>query len=42
MGDQQKKLCPRLIDYLAIVGARPTTIPRGGGPNSQPPVQVNA
>lgn len=42
MGEQQKQsLCPRLIDYLAIVGARANTIPRtSGGPNSQPPVQV--
>lgn len=40
MSDIQKKfLCPRLIDYLAIVGA-PT--PRTTASNiSSPPVQVN-
>jgi hypothetical protein len=40
MGEQKQSLCPRLIDYLAIVGARANTIPRTSGPNSQPPVQV--
>lgn len=37
MADQQKFLCPRLIDYLAIVGSRGTSAPPrsnmgGGGP----------
>lgn len=41
MAEQQKQaLCPRLIDYLAIVGAKTNMVPRAGGPNSQPPVQV--
>lgn len=37
MAEQQRQsLCPRLIDYLAIVGARATLVPRptttsGGG-----------
>lgn len=36
MCDIQKKfLCPRLVDYLAIVGARP-----GGRGGSSPPVQA--
>ncbi|XP_033216295.1 MAP kinase-activating death domain protein [Belonocnema kinseyi] len=33
MDIQKKFLCPRLVDYLAIVGARPS-------PNSRQPVQV--
>lgn len=44
MSEQQKQsLCPRLIDYLAIVGAKSHMVPRGGtGPNgNQPPVQVS-
>lgn len=28
---QRKSLCPRLIDYLAIVGVRQTTMHRSGG-----------
>lgn len=28
---QRKSLCPRLIDYLAIVGVRQTTIQRNAG-----------
>lgn len=42
MSDQQKQsLCPRLIDYLAIVGAKNTPVQRGGsGTNNQSPVQV--
>lgn len=46
MSDQQKSLCPRLIDYLAIVGSRGTAAPPRsnlgcpGGGNS-PTVQVN-
>lgn len=45
MADQQKTLCPRLIDYLAIVGSRGTAAPPRsnlgcpGGGNS-PTVQV--
>lgn len=35
---QRKQLCPRLLDYLAIVGVRQTSVPRAGGAN--PPVQV--
>lgn len=43
MAEQQKQaLCPRLIDYLAIVGAKTNMVPRAGGPNSQPPVQVSS
>lgn len=34
MDIQKKFLCPRLVDYLAIVGARPS-------PTSRQPVQVN-
>lgn len=46
MADQQKLLCPRLIDYLAIVGSRGTAAPPRsnlgcpGGGNS-PTVQVS-
>lgn len=42
MAEQQKQsLCPRLIDYLAIVGARNTPTHRASGTNNnQPPVQV--
>lgn len=41
MAEQQRQsLCPRLIDYLAIVGARSANITRAGvGQN--PPVQVS-
>ncbi|XP_054268868.1 MAP kinase-activating death domain protein isoform X4 [Macrosteles quadrilineatus] len=39
MADIQKKfLCPRLVDYLAIVGARPPT--QRSGNNASPPVQA--
>lgn len=43
MSEQQKQsLCPRLIDYLAIVGARSGTVQRtSGSNNNQPPVQVS-
>lgn len=43
MAEQQKQsLCPRLIDYLAIVGARSGTVQRTtGSNNNQPPVQVS-
>lgn len=43
MAEQQKQsLCPRLIDYLAIVGARSGTIQRSSGSNNnQSPVQVS-
>lgn len=43
MAEQQKQsLCPRLIDYLAIVGARSGTVQRtAGSNNNQPPVQVS-
>jgi hypothetical protein len=43
MAEQQKQsLCPRLIDYLAIVGARSGTVQRAAGSNNnQPPVQVS-
>lgn len=34
---ERQFLCPRLIDYLAIVGARPHGSSRS---NSNPPVQV--
>lgn len=41
MAEQQRQsLCPRLIDYLAIVGSRPANITRPGG-GQNPPVQVN-
>lgn len=41
MAEQQRQsLCPRLIDYLAIVGARTNTIPRPGS-GTNPPVQVS-
>jgi hypothetical protein len=43
MSEQQKQsLCPRLIDYLAIVGVRGSSAHRASGTNnnSQPPVQV--
>ena len=44
MCDIQKKfLCPRLVDYLAIVGARPQGAARacsGSMPGSSPPVQA--
>lgn len=36
---QRKQLCPRLLDYLAIVGVRQTAVPRAGG-GQNPPVQV--
>lgn len=44
MAEQQKQsLCPRLIDYLAIVGARGTVQHRASGTNNnQPPVQVSS
>lgn len=39
---QKQSLCPRLIDYLAIVGARGTSVHRASGTNNnQPPVQVS-
>lgn len=43
MAEQQKQsLCPRLIDYLAIVGARTGTVQRtSGSNNNQSPVQVS-
>ncbi|KAG5681528.1 hypothetical protein PVAND_010952 [Polypedilum vanderplanki] len=38
---QKQSLCPRLIDYLAIVGARSSTVHRASGTNNnQPPVQI--
>lgn len=44
MSDIQKKfLCPRLVDYLAIVGARPQGATRactGSTAGSSPPVQA--
>ncbi|GLH13288.1 MAP kinase-activating death domain protein [Gryllus bimaculatus] len=46
MCDIQKKfLCPRLVDYLAIVGARPPSAPgstgkHGGAVSGTPPVQA--
>lgn len=41
MAEQQRQsLCPRLIDYLTIVGARSHTVGRSGvGPN--PSIQVS-
>uniref|UniRef100_A0A6B2EDK4 MAP kinase-activating death domain protein n=1 Tax=Phlebotomus kandelakii TaxID=1109342 RepID=A0A6B2EDK4_9DIPT len=40
MADIQRQfLCPRLIDYLAIVGARVSAVPRAGN-TSNPPVQI--
>lgn len=41
MAEQQRQsLCPRLIDYLTIVGARSHTVGRTGvGPN--PAIQVS-
>lgn len=43
MAEQQKlSLCPRLVDYLAIVGARTTPPVHKGLPgNKTPPVQVS-
>ncbi|XP_012156976.1 MAP kinase-activating death domain protein isoform X7 [Ceratitis capitata] len=42
MAEQQKlSLCPRLVDYMAIVGARTTPpIPKGLPGNKTPPVQI--
>lgn len=42
MAEQQKlSLCPRLVDYMAIVGARTTPpMPKGLAGNKTPPVQV--
>lgn len=41
MAEQQRQsLCPRLIDYLAIVGSRSTNIKHPGN-GQNPPVQVN-
>lgn len=35
MAEQQRQsLCPRLIDYLAIVGARSSHLPRPSGNNN--------
>lgn len=40
MAEQQRQsLCPRLIDYLAIVGSRSNNFARQGG-GQNPPVQV--
>lgn len=36
---QRKSLCPRLIDYLAIVGSRSPNVKCSGNSQS-PPVQV--
>lgn len=43
MAEQQKlSLCPRLVDYMAIVGARTTPpMPKGLAGNKTPPVQVS-
>lgn len=48
MAEQQRQsLCPRLIDYLAIVGARSNTVPRpsassnNASSNAPPAVQVS-
>lgn len=42
MAEQQKQsLCPRLIDYLAIVGAKNSPVRTSGTNNNQPPVQVS-
>lgn len=45
MAEQQRQsLCPRLIDYLAIVGARTTNTTRSGAgqqQHQQNPVQVS-
>ncbi|KAL5276579.1 MADD family protein [Megaselia abdita] len=41
MADQQRAaLCPRLIDYLAIVGKRSIPVQKKGGKEFQPPVQL--
>lgn len=42
MAEQQRQsLCPRLIDYLAIIGARTSQPPSAKLPPGQvPPVQV--
>ncbi|XP_028899786.2 MAP kinase-activating death domain protein isoform X7 [Zeugodacus cucurbitae] len=42
MAEQQKlSLCPRLVDYMAIVGARTTPpMPKGLTGNKTPPVQI--
>jgi len=43
MSDQQKaSLCPRLVDYMAIVGAHTTPpMPKGLQGLKAPPVQVS-
>lgn len=42
MAEQQRQqLCPRLIDYLAIVGSRPNNVVRQGNSGQNPPVQVH-
>lgn len=42
MAEQQRQsLCPRLIDYLAIVGARSHPAPPKSGPGTSPPIQVS-
>lgn len=41
MAEQQRQsLCPRLIDYLAIVGSRSANI-KNPGNGQNPPVQVS-
>ncbi|KAH8396457.1 hypothetical protein KR222_010437, partial [Zaprionus bogoriensis] len=44
MSDQQRaSLCPRLVDYMAIVGAHTTPpMPKGMASGKAPPVQVSA
>lgn len=43
MSDQQRaSLCPRLVDYMAIVGAHTTPpMPKGMQSGKAPPVQVS-
>ena len=42
MSEQQRQaLCPRLVDYMAIVGVRTAPpMPKGVGASKCPPVQV--
>lgn len=41
MAEQQRQsLCPRLIDYLAIVGSRSASVKHGSS-GQNPPVQVS-
>lgn len=43
MSEQQRQsLCPRLVDYMAIVGVKTAPpMPKGMSGNKPPPVQVS-